>query len=1445
LKKLFRSFQSPEKKPLAVDPSEITTDQERRKVFLRYVNRAWLIFGIVTLATLPIFPEQRGEFVFLIALIFPTYLITRLLNASGRTRFAGVVFTLSVNFGFYGLFLVLVQELGASRAFETQTTVWLLMGLAVLFAGAFVDKWAAPMIAGVNSILLIGTRLTIAPGSDPRPSALVFWWMIALTTWLYEGTLHEALRRTRAEVTERQQTDKAIQEAELKYRMLVERLPVAVYTSEFGVNNRWHYISPQVKQLLGFTVEELLTDPTLWYRRVHPDDRSRQKELEEQAWASQESLEGEYRMFTRDGRLIWIRDSAHILISQDNDTPIVQGVLMDITERKQAEEALSLSQAQLLANLNNTPNVAVQWYDKDGRILYWNPASETMYGWNSVDAIGKTLEQLIHTPEEQAEFIRILAEVQETGNPFGPYEARIRRRDGTAGWILATTFIIPMYDEQVGFVCMDVDITERKQAEEELRQSETRYRNLFNTMEEGVAINEVVFDESGNAIDYVILDVNPAFERQSPYKLQDAVGKRATQLYGMSPEFIRDWWQQHQHKKQAAQIEYYHEPSGRWFFITTTVPEQGRFATIFLNITERKQAELVQGALYEIANVAQTADSLNDLFASIHKALRRFMPAENFYIAIYDIENDLLSFPYFVDQYDRQPLPQKPNNGLTGYILRTRQPLLATPEVRENLLNNQLATSIGASSANWIGVPLNVGDETFGVMAVQTYTEKLSLGQKDLEFLTFVSTQVAMVIKRKQAEEAVRQRTSQLEVLRQIGLELTAELDVDKLLHSITAHALDLLHSTGGGIYLCRPEQKKLEWVVAIGTEVTPLGTMLDHGEGLSGKVWKQLKPILVDDYEHWEGRAAQYDGKPFKAVMGVPIIKGDEFLGVLVVLADRPGSFNMQAASLLELFAGYAAVAIHNARLYQSARQRLFELEVLYETSNTLSTEHELNTLLRSIVENARKLLNTATSGMYLTIADSDELELAMDTAPYIPLGSRIKSGEGVAGRVAQTRQPVRIDDYSTWEGRSSLYEGAPIRAVLEVPMLYQGQLIGILTADETGETERRFTEADEQLLALFASQAAGVIHSARLLDQTRRRAEEFTALYETTHDLAVQQDLSTVMNIITKRASALLSVPNATIILYHPKSDNLEIAASIGPDLAIGTRRKLGDGLAGRVAQTRLPLIVDDYQRWEHRSPLYDAIAYTAMMGVPLLYGGSLLGVLDVSDIAPSKRVFNDADMRLLSLFAGQAASAIANAQLFEDLKKSNNDIMSAYDTTIEGWSRAMDLRDHETEGHTLRVTDLTLKLARRMGLSESELIHIRRGSLLHDIGKMGVPDAILLKEGTLSEEEWVMMRKHPQFAFEMLSSIDYLHEALDIPSNHHEKWDGTGYPRGLTGEQIPLAARVFAVVDVWDAIRSDRPYRRGWNAERAIDYIKAQSGTHFDPKVVAAFLSLLPVQ
>jgi PAS domain S-box-containing protein/putative nucleotidyltransferase with HDIG domain len=194
----------------------------------------------------------------------------------------------------------------------------------------------------------------------------------------------------------------------------------------------------------------------------------------------------------------------------------------------------------------------------------------------------------------------------------------------------------------------------------------------------------------------------------------------------------------------------------------------------------------------------------------------------------------------------------------------------------------------------------------------------------------------------------------------------------------------------------------------------------------------------------------------------------------------------------------------------------------------------------------------------------------------------------------------------------------------------------------------------------------------------------------------------------------------------------------------------------------------------------------------------------------------------------------------QLLVDLQKKNDELAHAYDATLEGWVRFLDLRDQETEGHTQRVTEMTTELAVQMGFTN--IIHIRRGALLHDIGKMGIPDDVLRKPGPLNNEEWEIMRRHPVYAYQMLSPIPFLLPALDIPHHHHERWDGTGYPHQLKADEIPLAARVFAIVDVWDALNSDRPYRKAWAPEKAIDYIKAQAGKHFDPHLVQIFLEFI---
>jgi HD-GYP domain-containing protein (c-di-GMP phosphodiesterase class II) len=346
---------------------------------------------------------------------------------------------------------------------------------------------------------------------------------------------------------------------------------------------------------------------------------------------------------------------------------------------------------------------------------------------------------------------------------------------------------------------------------------------------------------------------------------------------------------------------------------------------------------------------------------------------------------------------------------------------------------------------------------------------------------------------------------------------------------------------------------------------------------------------------------------------------------------------------------------------------------------------------------------------------------------------------------------------------------------------------------------------------------------------------------------DLAIASglDLHLLLSMLLDRVLTLMHVDAATVLLLNSKTNLLEFAAGKGfhSNILQYTRLKLGEGCAGRVALERKMLNIPDLRKDRvefDRSPMFLQENFVTYWGVPLMAKGRVLGVLEMFNRSPLK---HDTDWQnFLVMVAGQAAIAIDSAVMFTDLQRSNAELSLAYDATIEGLSRALDLRDKETKEHTFRVTDITVKLATRLGIKQSDLIHIRRGAILHDIGKVAIPDQILFKPGPLLKEEWDIMRRHPDIAVELLSPVSYLEPALDIPHWHHEKWNGMGYPDGLHQENIPFSARLFALADVYDALISNRPYRSAWSKQDAVQYIENQAGTHFDPRIVPEFLDLV---
>jgi len=656
---------------------------------------------------------------------------------------------------------------------------------------------------------------------------------------------------------------------------------------------------------------------------------------------------------------------------------------------------------------------------------------------------------------------------------------------------------------------------------------------------------------------------------------------------------------------------------------------------IFKDITSQKKSSRIQNSVYSISEATLNADNLSELFLAIHLIIRQLMPAENFYIALYDPATDLISFPYFIDKFDPPPQPRKPGKGVTEYILRTKKPLLATPQIIAEMQRQENIEDIGTVSIDWLGVPLILKGETIGVLAVQSYTEDYRYRNEDKEILEFVSTQVAMAIERKRSEEALQES--------------------EELFKSF----MDFLPAAAS----VRDEQNR---AVYLNRYLTDFFSIQDW----SNKTFADLVP----------------------------------------------------------------------------------------EHNTDVSTLHDLQTLKQGAIARLEKMRN--------------------------------QKGEE---RFFQSYKfPIRRES--------------------------KPNLIGGISIDITDRI-RAEEEVQKQLERLGSLRAIDLAISGSV-------------------------DLSVTLNILVDQVISRQHVDATDVLVLNENNQLLEFAAGRG--FFTGNRQRarlrLGEEYAGRAALNRDIVSIPDLSKEADParfSPYFPKEDFQSYYAVPLISKGQVRGVMEVFH-----RSLLEPDQDWLDYFQSlgmQAAIAIDDAQLFENLQRSNTELIVGYDATIEGWARALELRDLETSGHTTRVTDMTERLARRMGISKDAMIHVRRGAILHDIGKMAIPESILLKTGALSMEESEIIHQHPGYAYKLLYPIPFLRQAIEIPLCHHEKWDGSGYPRGLKGEEIPLAARIFSIVDVWEALTSDRPYRVAWPEETALRYISSESGKQFDPAIVVEFMKL----
>ena len=845
------------------------------------------------------------------------------------------------------------------------------------------------------------------------------------------------------------------------------------------------------------------------------------------------------------------------------------------------------------------------------------------------------------------------------------------------------------------------------------------------------------------------------------------------------------------------------------------IGEESQVYAVIRDITERKRAEILQEALYRISQEAIKTEGLDELFRSIHSVLGDLLPVQNFYIALFDPASNTLSFPYYVDLYDGPVPPQPIGRGLTEYVLRTGSPLLASPEVFEQLVGQGEVELLGRNSVDWLGVPLNIEDRTIGVMVAQSYTEGVRFSQRDVDVMTFVSSQVAMAVERKRAEENLRISEERFKQVAETAGEWIWEIDAD-------------------GLYTyTNPVVEKI------------LG--YQPKEIVGKKYFYNLFPENLREELKAAAFQASANREAIKKYIHTKMHKNGS-----LVLMETSGLPSMDKNGNLLGYRGVDTDITERKRGEDAMQRRVTELAALYESGLAFNQLLDVEAIGQKIIEVLSKKLNWHCATVCLRGEGSDKIELLAFSYPKSDAADahaeeiRIRSqmihlGEGIVGWVIQHGKTIRSGNISKDPRYIETY--ANIASGMYVPMKVGNNIIGCISVES--DKPHAFEDQDELLLTTLADQAALAISNARLLAEAEHRLRQTEALREIDKVIISSVDLRLTLTIFLEQATKHLGVDAVDVLLLNPHVQVLEYAAGRG--FRTGgiehTRMRVGEGHTGRAALERQIIHIPDLRASTTgplRAHILSGESFIAYYAVPLIAKGQVKGVLEIFHRSPLNA---DKDwLDFLEALASQASIAIDNATLFNGLQRSNVDLTLAYDATIQGWSRALDLRDRETEGHTQRVTEMTMKLARVMKVSDEDLVHIRRGCLLHDIGKMAVPDSILLKTGPLDDNEWKVMQQHPQRSYDMLFPITYLRPALDIPYSHHERWDGSGYPQGLKDDSIPLAARIFAVVDVYDALSSNRPYRPALTAQEARKYIQANAGTHFDPGVVEAFTTIL---
>ena len=1146
---------------------------------------------------------------------------------------------------------------------------------------------------------------------------------------------------------------------------------------------------------------------------------------------------------------------ADYLVKGKTDSQILERTIRYAIERNREKEEL-LKSEERYRSLFESIQESILISDKDGKLIGANSAAGRLLGYQNPEAlIGLPVRELIPESAQRKDLMRNLLE----NGVVGAREYTLQRKDGKHLYVLGTANAHTDNEGNLSRIeGVFTDITERKLDSQKIIKAENQYRQLM----ENSPLAIIVLSTDGK-----IEKINNAFMRlfglnhetmpeiiDKYNMLEDEQIKQLglmpliEQAFEGNPISIPPFNYQTMQTLEDIEIS---QLEGRNPWLQSQIypinDDNGNLLNIVClheDISEQKNSENIIQRQLDDLRILQEVSAIclenvdeHQTISLITETIGRGLYSDHFGVMLLDnIQGVLRIHPSYQglspEDYE---IEVKLGEGVIGKVAKTNK-AIRIDDVAQN--KDYISPKIRQSSE--LCVPISVNGQVFGVLNTEA-KKRAAFSVSDEQLLSTVADQLAVALQKSRLYKAEKERRIEAETQREASALLTTSLDLDEVLKSILTGLNKVIISDNSSIHLFDMDCVRVVASSGFSDTEDPIGFSYEIENQLVQDIVNSKTPLVIEDAAI-DPRFEYFGFINPRGWMGIPLIEKDTVFGILTVDSVLPNAYKPEDAEIIKLFANNAAAAIVKARLFEDEKKRRLGAEIQQEISSTLTRTLDMKVMLENILISMQRGLDFDSAGILLQENGYLKIVATHGILKSDKVNNRLVSKDhAFYQEILKTKSVLILENVENDDRFEDFGIDEEIQGWMGVPLIDQGTIYGYVSFDS--KIPGKFTHEMGRSAQVLVNQTSAAITKVRLFEETQLSLKRLEALHDIDHIITSSVDLSFAIKQIMQIIVSQLEIDTASVVLYDSNNLTFKPVDTVGLSHNSNSQRYFGNGYVTKVALERKILRVEDKDELiRHFSNDSDFIreGYSAYIGIPLIAKGDIKGVLELFQRSPleDSNEWNG----FLQAMATQLAIAIDNSQMFDNLQKSNIELSHAYDATIKGWAQALELKDMETEGHSRRVVDLTLELAQVLGISAEKIVHVRRGALLHDIGKMGVPDAILHKPGKLTEEEWEIMREHPTYAMEWLSSIDYLEPALDVPYCHHEKWDGSGYPQGLRGEEIPLSARIFALVDVWDALRSDRPYRKAWSKEKTIAHIQEQSGKHFDPMVVEKFLKLL---